>query len=211
MSVHRICEFDPFWTKNFFLQKDTQTDGRTHRRRRSNSSLNKEKRKCQKIIGKKDEKIRKLWKTFYHLWQEKPLHGPACLLLMISFSKLYFDCLYCIQSYQTWVVSPMSIWIRAQLPGEIRYNSCHINVTKSVRSLSTRQWHIGSNSSLWLRIPTLTEICPSRLVSWVPKTITVYFSRVSWIKEIHAKGLFTTSKSSQRVLHLPFQTHRECF
>ena len=116
-----------------------------------------------------------------------------------------------LKSYQTWVVSPMSIWIRAQLPGEIRYNSCHINVTKSVRSLSTRQWHIGSNSSLWLRIPTLTEICPSRLVSWVPKTITVYFSRVSWIKEIHAKGLFTTSKSSQRVLHLPFQTHRECF
>ena len=35
MSVHRICEFDPFWTKKKILQKDrhtdTQTDGNTHR------------------------------------------------------------------------------------------------------------------------------------------------------------------------------------
>ena len=46
MSVHRICEFDPFWTKKFFLQKDTQTDGQTdgntHRHRSSNSSLDME-------------------------------------------------------------------------------------------------------------------------------------------------------------------------
>ena len=42
MSVHRICEFDPFWTKIYFLQKDTQTDGNTHRQRRSNSSLDAE-------------------------------------------------------------------------------------------------------------------------------------------------------------------------
>ena len=26
MSVHWICEFDPFWTNIFFLQKDRQTD-----------------------------------------------------------------------------------------------------------------------------------------------------------------------------------------
>ena len=32
MSVHRIWEFDPFWTKKIFLQKDTQTDGRTETR-----------------------------------------------------------------------------------------------------------------------------------------------------------------------------------
>jgi hypothetical protein len=36
MSVHRICEFDPFWTKFFFLQTDADEN---HRRRRSNSSL----------------------------------------------------------------------------------------------------------------------------------------------------------------------------
>ena len=43
MSVHRICEIDPFWTKKKFLQKDTQTDRRKpHRRRRSNSSLDME-------------------------------------------------------------------------------------------------------------------------------------------------------------------------
>ena len=29
MSVHRICEFDPFWTIFFFLQKDTHSDRRT--------------------------------------------------------------------------------------------------------------------------------------------------------------------------------------
>ena len=29
MSVHRICEFDPFWTKKFILQKDRQTETRT--------------------------------------------------------------------------------------------------------------------------------------------------------------------------------------
>ena len=40
MSVHRICEIDPFWTKKIFLQKDTQTDRRKpHRRCCSNSSL----------------------------------------------------------------------------------------------------------------------------------------------------------------------------
>ena len=39
MSVHRICEFDPFWTKKKFLQKDGQTDGNTHRHWSSNSSL----------------------------------------------------------------------------------------------------------------------------------------------------------------------------
>ena len=39
MSVHRICEFGPFWTKKKILQKDTHSDGNTHRRRRSNSSL----------------------------------------------------------------------------------------------------------------------------------------------------------------------------
>ena len=36
MSVHRICEIDPFWTKKNFYR---QTLRRTHRRRRSNSSL----------------------------------------------------------------------------------------------------------------------------------------------------------------------------
>ena len=29
MSVHRICEIDPFWTKKKILQKDTQTDRQT--------------------------------------------------------------------------------------------------------------------------------------------------------------------------------------
>ena len=42
MSVHRICEFDPFWTKKkIFAERhsDRQTDGNTHRHRGSNSSL----------------------------------------------------------------------------------------------------------------------------------------------------------------------------
>ena len=38
MSVHRICEFDPFWTKKKFLQKATQTDGRTDRRKHAQTS-----------------------------------------------------------------------------------------------------------------------------------------------------------------------------
>ena len=42
MSVHRICEFDPFWTNFFFFSERhslRQTDGNMHRQRRSNSSL----------------------------------------------------------------------------------------------------------------------------------------------------------------------------
>ena len=54
MSVHRICEFDPFWTNFAERHSDGQTDGNTHRHRSSNSSLD----WSTNLISKTETKIK---------------------------------------------------------------------------------------------------------------------------------------------------------
>ena len=102
MSVHRICEFDPFWTdpkikcqflfflkmwqlfiltfvqplRRFFLQKDTHSLTQTDRQRRSNSSLD---------VG--------TYKglSINYVSRFLPIFDELCTLVLISFTKIWAE------------------------------------------------------------------------------------------------------------------------
>ena len=85
MSVHRTWEFGPFWTKKKNSQKDTQTDrhsdGNTHRRHRSNSSLDYV--TCQSFSLFYATRLKNgtsIWKK-YHIFMKKGTKSGLCKLL----------------------------------------------------------------------------------------------------------------------------------